>query len=77
MAQIYKLIQRIRARPPEADFEDVRNLLEAFGWTLARQRSSHIHFSKPGERTINIPVVKGRKVKRVYLDEVCRRLGLD
>ncbi len=77
MSRRSKLIARIRARPPEADFDDVRRLLEAFGWTLAREQGSHAHFTKPGERTITVPRVGGRSVKRTYLDLLCKRLGLD
>ena len=72
-----KLIERIRARPPEADFSDVRRLLEAFGWVLAREKGSHVHFTKPGERTITVPRISGRRVARTYLDIILDRLGLD
>jgi predicted RNA binding protein YcfA (HicA-like mRNA interferase family) len=48
-----------------------------FGWTLARQKGSHRHFTKPGERTITVPLVDGRKVKRAYLSQIIDRLGLD
>ncbi len=77
MTQREKLIERIRARPPEAEFEDVRLLLEAFGWTLRRERGSHVTFKKTGQRSITVSKVGGRKVKRVYLDQICERLGLD
>lgn len=78
MTQRDKLIARIRARPPEADVNDVCKLLEEFGWTLGKKRAtSHIIYKKPGERSMTIPTVKGRKVKQVYLDEICKRLGLD
>ncbi len=77
MTQLEKLIARIRARPPEADFDDVRSLLEYHGWNLDRERGSHVHFVKLGERTLSVPKVGGRKVKRVYLDQICERLGLD
>ena len=72
-----KLIERIRRRPPEAEFTDVRQLLEMFDWKVARQAGSHVLFVKPGERTISVPLVSGRKVKRTYLDQICERLGLD
>ena len=72
-----KLIERIRARPPEADFNDVRRLLEAFGWVLDREKGSHAMFTKPGERTITVPRIGGRRVKRTYLDIIIDRLGLD
>jgi predicted RNA binding protein YcfA (HicA-like mRNA interferase family) len=76
MARRDKLIARVRARPPLADFDDVRAVLELFGWERARQSGSHVSFTKPGERTLTIPNFHG-KVKRVYLDEICKRLGLD
>lgn len=72
-----KLIDRIRARPPEADFDDVEQLLKAYGWTIDRQRGSHVTFVKPGERPIVVPKLGGKKVKRVNLVELCERLRLD
>jgi predicted RNA binding protein YcfA (HicA-like mRNA interferase family) len=72
-----KLIQRILARPPQARFADVRALLEEFGWALDRTRGSHHFFVKPGERTLSVPVSKGRWVKRVYLKEITERLDLE
>ena len=77
MTRIEKLIARIRARPPEADFDDVRSLLEAFGWMLDRERGSHASFSKAGEYPIVVPKHHGRRVKRAYLVLICERLGLD
>ena len=78
MARLDKLIARIRARPAEADFADVRRLLEAYGWILTRQKSSHCTFIKPGEPTIfTVSLVSGRKVKRVYLVKLCELLELD
>ena len=72
-----KLIERIRARPPEASFSDVRRLLESHGWTFKRQEGSHAHFTKLGERTQTVPLVRGRSVKRYILDQIIERLGLD
>jgi len=77
MSQIAKLVEKIRARPPEADFDDVCRLLEAFGWTLDRIRGSHCHFVKSGELPITIPRHGGRRVKRTYLVVICDRLSLD
>jgi predicted RNA binding protein YcfA (HicA-like mRNA interferase family) len=76
MSQREKLIARIRARPSEAYFTDVRKLLELFGWNCRAGTGSHRAFTKPGERTITVPI-KDEKVRRVYLDEICERLGLD
>jgi hypothetical protein len=36
-----------------------------------------VAFTKPGERTIVVPLMSGRRVKRAYLAEICERLGLE
>lgn len=77
MSQREKLIEKIRARPSEARFSDVRMLLIEFGWQEARQKGSHVTFVKDGEYPLVVSQVGGRKVKRVYLDRICERLGLD
>ena len=78
MTQLDRLVARFRARPPEIDFGDVETLLHAYGWTLARERGSHVTFIKEGE-SANIVVAKhhGRKVKKTYIVEICRILKLD
>ena len=76
MSQRDKLIARIRARPSQAYFDDIEKLLGMFGWQCRNGTGSHRAFTKPGERTITVPVKDG-KVKRVYLDQICERLGLD
>lgn len=71
-------MERIRARPPEAKISDVRSLLKEFGWSEDRQEGSHIIFVHVTEKQIlTIPLVRGRFVKRFYLDVICKRLGLD
>jgi predicted RNA binding protein YcfA (HicA-like mRNA interferase family) len=77
MTRREKLVAQIRKRPSEADFDDVRRVLEAFGWTLDRERGSHCHFVKEGEFPITVPKTHGRTVKRVYLELIIERLGLD
>lgn len=77
MTRREKLVDRIRARPPEADFDDVHTLMKAYGWSIRPGSSSHTVFVKPGERSITVPKVGGRRVKRVYLEQICERLGLD
>ncbi|MCC7367231.1 MAG: type II toxin-antitoxin system HicA family toxin [Chloroflexi bacterium] len=55
----------------------MRRLLLDFGWQEARQEGSHVSFTKAGEGTITVPILDGRRVKRVYLGMICERLGLD
>jgi predicted RNA binding protein YcfA (HicA-like mRNA interferase family) len=77
MTRIQKLIDRIRSRPVEADFDDVERLLRHFDWTLDRESGSHVTFVKSGEYPIVVPKKGGRKVKGRYLDKICERLRLD
>lgn len=67
LTQLERSLRRLRANPPEAEFSDVRRVLEAHGWTQARQSGSHVSFTRPGERTIVIPLHSGSRVKRVYV----------
>jgi predicted RNA binding protein YcfA (HicA-like mRNA interferase family) len=76
MSQREKLIARILQRPPQAGFSDVEQLLGLFGWACTRKKGSHRAFTKPGERTIIVPIKNG-KVAGVYLDQIRDRLGLD
>ncbi len=63
-----KLVERIRRRPPTAKFSDVRSLLqEDVDGSTTGQLEVTISFTKPGERTLPVPVHNG-DVKGVYLD---------
>ena len=77
MSQIERLKEQIRARPSEARFEDVKKLLEAYGYEERRQKGSHVIFAKPQAPSITVPIIGGQKVRRVYLDKLCALLGLD
>lgn len=78
MSQFDKLVRKLRARPPEAGFEDVRKVLEHYGWQLDRNESSHATFVKAGERSIfTVPKVHGKMVKRTYLDQLCDLIGME
>ena len=80
MSKRDKVKARILARPPELDFEELRDFLVAEGWLWRPPRGggSHHFFSKPGVReTLLIPTVGGRKVKRTYIVEVIKALGLE
>jgi predicted RNA binding protein YcfA (HicA-like mRNA interferase family) len=50
MGKLEKLIERIKARPPQADFADVEKLLEEFGYIKRRQIGSHVSFKKAGRQ---------------------------
>jgi len=71
-----KLIADIVARPSTASFKDVHAVLIMFGWEHASTKGSHARFKKAGERSIIVPI-SNKRVKHVYLDQICDRLGLD
>jgi predicted RNA binding protein YcfA (HicA-like mRNA interferase family) len=72
-----KLIEKLRRRPPTVEFSDIEKLLGDFGWERKRQRGSHVSFAKPGNPTITVPMIRGRKVKGVYLDRIFQLLGIE
>jgi predicted RNA binding protein YcfA (HicA-like mRNA interferase family) len=77
MSQLEKPIARLCSRPPDMDFNDVAALLEHFGYVRKDGKGSHVAFRKEGERTITVPTIGGRKVKRTYLTQIRDALGLD
>ena len=77
MSRRKKLIEKIRARPVEAEYSDVERLMKDFGWTLDRTKGSHAIFTKPGWYPMSVPTKHARKVKRIYLDKICELLELD
>ena len=77
MAPIEKLVELFLREPPEASFQDVVKVLEAFGYKERPSKSGHKVFVKPGEYPITVPTVKGRQVKRAYVRKLIERLGLE
>ena len=73
-----KRIEALKARPVEMSFSDLVAVLTGdFDFVHRRTHGSHHIYKSPTYGVLNIPTVGGRKVKGVYLDEVCERLGLD
>ena len=67
MSQFDKLIQRIKDLDNNMRFEEVRKILEAYGYTMGgpRSGSSHRVFRKPGCNPITIP--SHEPIKRIYI----------
>ncbi|HEV2527155.1 MAG TPA: type II toxin-antitoxin system HicA family toxin [Thermomicrobiales bacterium] len=73
-----KRIEALRARPVEMNFSELVTILtEDFGFIHRRTTGSHHIYKSPVYGRLSIPTVGGRKVKGVYLDEICELLGLD
>jgi predicted RNA binding protein YcfA (HicA-like mRNA interferase family) len=77
MTQRDKLIAKMRARPVQADIEDVEKVLELFGWQRQRQKGSHVSYGSPGITEIFTVSVHNGRVKQVYVKKLCALLGLD
>jgi predicted RNA binding protein YcfA (HicA-like mRNA interferase family) len=70
MSKWEKLLQKILALSKELRFEELRKVLESYGYVMQAPRggSSHYTFRKPGYTKITIP--KHNPIKRVYVEMV-------
>lgn len=70
MSKWEKLLERIRNLSKDLRFDELRKVLESYGYTMSAPRggSSHYTFRKPGCMPITIP--KHEPIKRVYVEKV-------
>ncbi|AUT02545.1 type II toxin-antitoxin system HicA family toxin [Aliinostoc sp. HNIBRCY26] len=77
MSKLKKLVEQFLKRPPEVRFEEVRYLLEAFGFEEKRSKGSHHSFRDSQGRILTIPKKSGQKVKGVYIQQIIELLNLE
>lgn len=70
MSQFEKLLQRIRSLDKNMRFEELRKILEHYGYKMEgpASGSSHKSFRKKGKPTITIP--QHDPIKRAYVELV-------
>ena len=70
MSQFDKLLQQIRNLDKNMRFDELRKVLEHYGYTMSgpSSGSSHKTFRKPGKYPITIP--QHEPIKRVYIEMV-------
>lgn len=70
MSRFDKLLQRICSLDKEIRFDELRKVLEHYGYTLKQPRSgsSHYTFRKAGKEPITIP--RHEPIKKVYVQMV-------
>lgn len=70
MSQWDKLISRICSLSKDLRFDELRRVLESYGYVMAQPRSgsSHYTFRKPGCQPITIP--RHEPIKKVYVELV-------
>jgi len=77
MSKFKKLVKQFLNRPPEVKFEDLRLLLEAFGFEEKRSKGSHHSFRDAEGRTVTVPKKGGQKVKGIYVQQIIDLLNLE
>ena len=72
MSQWDKLIESISSLSKDLRFDELRKVLEGYGYTMNAPKggSSHCTFRKPGCMPITIP--KHEPIKKVYVEMVKR-----
>ena len=68
MSKWDKLIQKIKFLDKDLRFEEIRKVLEYFGYEAINSGGSHYTFRKKGCRKITIP--KHKVIKTVYIELV-------
>lgn len=70
MSKWYKLLKRIYSLSKDLRFDELRKVLEVYGYTMhsPKSGSSHFTFRKPGCPPITIP--KHEPIKKVYVELV-------
>lgn len=70
MSKWDKLLARICRLSNDLRFDELRKVLEAYGYTMdaPRSGSSHYTFRKPGSQPITVP--KHEPIKKVYVEMV-------
>lgn len=67
MSQFDKLLQRIKSLDRNLRFDEVKKILESYGYTMSglASGSSHKTFRKPNRQPITIP--QHEPIKRIYI----------
>jgi predicted RNA binding protein YcfA (HicA-like mRNA interferase family) len=65
-----KLLEKLKALPPEMSYEEVERVLGWFGFSCVRSGGSHHQFRHPSGRMLTVPKRGGQVVTRTYLKQV-------
>ena len=78
MSSFKKLIEKFVYYPEKiTSINDVRRVLDYFGYSERRKRGSECLFHKKGASAINVPTIGGRGVKSVYVKRIVQILNLE
>ncbi len=65
MSQLEKALQKLLSLPKEMRYEELKSILERFGFTGTEVGSSHITYRRDGYPNITIP--RHGDIKRAYI----------
>ena len=68
MSQLEKAIRKLLSLPKEMRYEEIKSILERFGFVGTESGSSHITFRKDGY--INITIPRHGNINKVYIKMV-------
>jgi len=80
MSKRMKLIEKLLKKAPDYDYNDIRIVLESFGYEPRVNTGSHVAFinlSDKKEPPLIVPTKKGRRVKKYIVKTVIDRLSLE
>jgi predicted RNA binding protein YcfA (HicA-like mRNA interferase family) len=75
--RLLKLVEKTLNNPKEVKFEELKRLLEGFGFVCSQPSggSSHYTFRRPGSYPITVP--KKKPVNQAYVKRVIKQLNLE
>lgn len=73
MAQVDKIIEKMKNQPNGIRPDEAAKVLQCFGYRLDRQQGSHMQFINAGGEVLTIPCKN--PLRAVYVKDILRRIG--
>lgn len=77
MSSLENLVNKFVHEQGRVTIDDVRSLLQCFGYSEKKNPGSHCVFHKKRAYPITVPTIKGKYVKKCYVKRIVRILGLE
>ena len=77
MSKFGRLVEKFLYEQYNITTGDVRRLLHGFDYEEHRSPGSHLVFRKKGKPPIIVPTVKGRSIKKQYVNKIVNILSLE
>lgn len=77
MTSFKNRVTLLLSNPPEMAYDEIKSILEHFGFYRDREKGSHCIYRHKDGRKIGFPKSGGRYIKRPYLIEIADILRLE